>query len=394
MVLRFALVSVLLLFAKGVCAIDLLPPELDALRQDGMSALFNMNYDLASETFQKMIDSNPEHPAGHIYMANAIWLRHLSALRRLQTNIYNRGNSFFGKKEDVVDPKVDKAFRKQIDQGIALCEARLKTNKNDVPSQYYLGIARNILAGYEATVKRSFFSALRNGSKGVGSHREIVEKHPDVIDAQLSVGMYNYVVGSLPLAVKILAFIGGMRGSKKEGIATLENVAKKGVYARDESKVLLIMLYNREKRTADALKMLNDLVIAYPQNSLFRLERAMTLGQLKRFTESTAEFERLLQDPSAVSYVPDLIHFQYGMMLSDAGRWQEAHGHYVAAYESPKAPPALATLAHLRSGNCLDVIGKRDDAVAEYRIVMKREDVFDSHDDAKEFLKQPFQPVQ
>ena len=357
-----------------------------------MNALFNMNYSSARGDFQKMIDQDPKHPAGYIYMANTVWLGHLAELRRLQTNIYNRGNSFFSKTEDKVDPKVEKEFRRQIDQGIALSESRLKKDKNDLSALYYLGIARNILGGWEATVKRSFLPALRNGSKGVGLHREITEKYPAIVDAQLSVGMYNYVVGSLPLAVKVLVFLGGVRGSKTDGIAMLEKVADQGNYAKDESKVLLVMLYNREKRTQDALKMLNHLVDAYPQNSLFRLERAMTMGQLKKFGESTAEFERLLQDPSANSYIPDLIHYQYGTMLADAGRWEEAQSHYAIAYGHSKAPPALVTLSHLKSGNCFDVLKKREDAIREYKIVLKREDVFDSHELAKNYVKKPFAP--
>jgi tetratricopeptide (TPR) repeat protein len=291
-----------------------------------------------------------------------------------------------------VDPKVDKAFREKIDRGILLCESRLKKNKNDISSLYYLGIARNILAGYEATVKRSFFPALRNGSKGVGHHREVMEKEPDLIDAQLSVGMYNYVVGSLPLAVKILAFIGGFRGSKKDGIAMLEHVAKEGNFAKDESKVLLVMLYNREKRTKDAFKMLNELVESYPSNYLFRLEKAMTLSQLEQFQQSDQEFKRILQDPVASGKIPDLIHYQYATMLADAGRWQESYDHYVSAFQSEKAPPALITLAHLNAGKTLDAQGKREQAIAEYQLVLKRKDVFDSHDRAKDLLKKPFSP--
>ncbi len=390
MIIRISLLICLLFTVSAYGSTALLPPELENFRNQGLDALFNMNYEAARSTFQKMIDLDPKHPAGHIYMANTIWLGHLAQLRRLQTNIYNRGNSFFSKTEDTADPKIDKAFRQEIDKGISLCESRLRTQKNDISSLYYLGVAKNIVAGYEATVKRSFLPALRNGSRGDGLHREIMEKDPGCIDAQLSVGMYNYVVGSLPLAVKMLVFLGGVRGSKKDGIAMLERVAREGNYAKDESKVLLVMLYNREKRIADALKILNELVTRYSKNSLFRLERAMTLGQLRKFNESAAEFELLLQDPDASSYIPDLIHYQYGTMFSDAGRWQDAHQQFVAAFNSKKAPLALATLAHLNAVRSLDRLGKRDQALLEYQTVLKRKDAFDSHDQAKKYLKKPY----
>jgi len=116
----------------------------------------------------------------------------------------------------------------------------------------------------------------------------------------------------------------------------------------------------------------------------------MTLGQLRKFAESSAEFELLLQDPDASSYIPDLIHYQYGTTLSDAGRWQDSYQQFVAAYNSKKAPPALATLAHLNAGKSLDKLGKRDQAVQEYQMVLKRKDVFDSHDLAKKYVKKPY----
>src|SRR5687767_7735853 len=112
MILRLLL---LLTLVNTALASDLLPPDLEASRHKGIDSLFNMNYDGARDAFQQMIDADPNHPAGYIYMANTIWLGHLAELRRLQTNIYNRGNSFFNKTEDKVNPKIDQAFRRQID---------------------------------------------------------------------------------------------------------------------------------------------------------------------------------------------------------------------------------------------------------------------------------------
>jgi tetratricopeptide (TPR) repeat protein len=386
--LLFLMLSVL----PCVASVELLPPELEHHREHGVDALFNMDYPRARSSFENMIEDDPKHPAGYIYLANTIWLGQLAELRRLQTNVYNRGNSFFSKTEDAVDPKIDKEFREKIDKGISLAENYLKSHKDDVSTLYYLGVAKNIVAGYEATVKRSFLPALKSGSKGVGFHRELMKKHPEVIDAQLSVGMYNYVVGSLPLAVKILAFIGGVHGSKKDGIAMLERVARDGNYAKDEGKVLLVMLYNREKRLSDGLNVLNGLVSRYPGNTLFRLERAVTLGQLKKFEESSKEFEAMIQDPVVSAYIPDLVQYQYATMLFDAARWQQSYDHFMAASKSTKAPDAVVTLSLLNAAKALDAIGRRNEAISLYQSVLKRKDVFDSRDTAKKFVKQPFRP--
>ncbi|HSE43581.1 MAG TPA: tetratricopeptide repeat protein, partial [Acidobacteriota bacterium] len=277
-------------------------------------------------------------------------------------------------------------------KGVQLAESRLKQNPKDLQTMYLLGVAKNTLAGYEATVNRKFFSALRNGSKGVDLHKTVIKRNPAFVDAYLSVGMYDYIVGSLPFAVKILALIGGVHGSKKNGLATVERVYRDGEYARDEAATLLAMLYDREKRPNDALKVLNDLNERYPGNSLFALERATKLAQLKRFAQSQEAFDAILQNPKAMNYMPDVINYQYGEALFAAKDWDTAAIHYAEAARSVKAPPAVKTLALLNEGRCLDAIGKRKTALNRYDAVLKRPDVFRSHKMAKSLQKTPFKP--
>jgi len=47
-------------------------------------------------------------------------------------------------------------------------------------------------------------------------------------------------------------------------------------------------------------------------------------------------------------------------------------------------------MAHLQAAHAFDLLGKRTEALAQYRIVLARTDVMDSHDDAKQGLKEPY----
>jgi hypothetical protein len=371
----------------------ILPSPSDELRNQGFNNLYNMRYQESKANFEGIIQADPNQPAGYIYLGYAIWLNYLADLRRLQTNVYNKNNAFFDtRKEDKADAKVDAEFRKNMNKGVALAEALLKKNKNDLQAMYYLGVAKNILAGYEATVNRSFFSALRNGSKGVGLHRDVIKKDPTFIDAYMSVGMYDYIVGSLPLAVKILVFLGGVRGSKKDGLAAVEKVYREGIYGKDEAGVLLVMLYDREKRRVDSLNVLHELTQKFPQNFLFALERAMAQANLKRFEESYKTFDSILLNNNAMTRMPDIIHYQYAEALFAGKQWNAALHHYVEATKSPKAPEALKTMAMLAEGRCFDAMGQRENALKRYADVLKRDEIFDSHDIAKRFQKKPFMP--
>lgn len=392
---RFAIAFIIFVLTSAIAFAGnpILHSPSDELRNLGFQHLFNMRYQESKADFEAMIQTDPNHPAGYIYMGYAIWLNYLADLRRLQTNVYNKNNAFFDtRKEDKADAKVDAEFRKNMDKGVELAEAQLKKNKNDLQAMYYLGVAKNILAGYEATVNRSFFSALRNGSKGVDLHRDLVKKDPTFVDAYLSVGMYEYIVGSLPLAVKILVFFGGVHGSKKDGLAAVEKVYREGVYGKDEAGVLLVMLYDREKRRIDSLNVLRDLTKKFPENFLFALEQAMALANLKRFDESYKTFDSILLNHHAMTSMPDIIHYQYAEALFAGREWNAALNHYVEATKSPKAPEALKTMAMLAEGRCFDAMGQRENALKRYAEVLKRDEIFHSHDIAKGFQKKPFMP--
>jgi tetratricopeptide (TPR) repeat protein len=321
-----------------------------------------------------------------------MWQNELGSLRRLQTGLYSKSDAFFRESNEEVNPVVDKEFQRLIKTGEQLAEDRLKTNEHDIAAMYYLGMAKNTLAGYEATVKRTFSSALKNGTKGVKWHRKAVELDPTFIDAKLSIGLYKYILGSLPFYVKVLLFFSGTTGSKKEGTQLLEEVYTRGTNSQVEAGAVLMVLYERQKRFHDALTIADHLLSRYPQNYLFRLEKANLLSDVNQLQEGLSILKSLLQDPAAHAYMPDLLHFRYAEMLSKAGHWAEAFDHYQKAAEMPEAPDNLITMARLGAGKSLDAMHKRDQARAEYSIVLKRKEALDSHDQAKSYLKRPFKP--
>ncbi len=74
-------------------------------------------------------------------------------------------------------------------------------------------------ASFEEAVERRHYAALKDGNDAVNRHREVLKLDPKYIDAQITIGLYEYVVGSLPLPIKIVAGVTGFRGSKKRGLS-------------------------------------------------------------------------------------------------------------------------------------------------------------------------------
>ena len=382
-------------------------PKFETLRIAGSEALFNLDYESARKSFKEMAVAFPNYPAGPQFLADSLWVETLYQTRRLQSSLYGSDDTFYSTSDDKADPKIVDQFRNLTRQARLLAEARLKQFPRDPEALYFLGATEGLKASFEEAVERRHFAALKDGSDAVDRHREVIKLDPNYHDAEITIGLYDYTVGALPLPVKLIAGVAGFRGSKKRGLATLERVAREGRWVHDEAKTLLIVLYTREKRYAEAAALARELGARYPRNYLYRLEAADALvlqAALEREanhnttttaaeTEAFATFESLLRDKAVrdtAARAFDLIHFKYGEALMTAGQYDRAAREFMASAEVPGAQQGLATMAHLYAARALDLAGKRNDAVTQYRAVLARPNVYDAHDQAQAGLKEAF----
>lgn len=367
--------------------------EFDRLRQEGNEALYNMDYATARERYTRMTKLAPDHPAGYVYLANNLWLELLNQSRRLTTSTYT-GGSFYeqDKDEDKVDPKRDREFAELTKQALALTQTRLRSNPKDAEALYYQASAYGLRAGYDTTVKRSFVRALGDANDSISIQKKVLKADPEYVDAYLSIGLYEYVIDSLPFGWRILTRLAGLKGSKKKGIEHLELVTQKGKYTADDARVLLIGLYTKEGQPERALEIVSQLSAKYPRNYLFGTERAAMLYRMNRPEEGNRAFAELLKDERIAGQAADLVNYQWGEVLAARGDHAAAVERYNAVARWPKSDEGLISMAHLRAGQSLDVLGKRNEALGEYQTVLKRGNVYDSHKQATQYVKKPYAP--
>lgn len=247
--------------------------QLDKLRAEGYRALFNLDYETARRNFQKMIELAPDDPAGPECLATSLWIQQLNESWKLKTTLYSDNADKPGAKEKV-DQRQRDEFHKWTRLARQLAEKRLRQNARDVEALYRLGAAEGLEAAYGAGVEHKYMAALRTGSSAVDHHRKVLELSPKFYDAELTIGLQDYVIGSLPLPAKMLAGTVGVHGSRKRGLKELEQVARDGQWARDVARMLLIDLYKREKRWDDAIATARELTEEYPRNYLFKQQLA------------------------------------------------------------------------------------------------------------------------
>jgi tetratricopeptide (TPR) repeat protein len=379
----------------------------DASFTKGIEAMHTLDFEEARRRFEEVQRRFPDHPAGQYYLAANLFLRTLTKPSRLLPLLSNlsRSKTFGGNSEEKLDQHTVQQFRALTRQARLLAKGRLDRDPRDSVALYFLGATQGLSAAFKGTLEGSVVGAMSDGSGGVEQHRKLLKLDPGFHDAELSIGLYDYTVGALPLPVKVLAAIANVRGSKKRGLETLERVGREGRLERYISKLVLVILYKREKRYAEALERARELTVRYPHNYLFKLAEADSLvsqAAAHRLTDQVAAnlereafaiFDSLLKNqPAQDAPAPpvEMIHFIYGEALLKAGQAERAAREYLAAASTPRAEISIVTIAHLRGAQAFDLAGRRREALAQYEIVMKRPNAYHSRERAAQGLRKPY----
>ncbi|MDA1314565.1 MAG: hypothetical protein O2968_14595, partial [Acidobacteria bacterium] len=169
----------------------------------------------------------------------------------------------------------------------------LKKNPRDPRTLYALSTNYGLEANYKFMVEKAYIGALRTGNKADDYGRRLIKGRPDFVDGYLVAGTHEYVVGSLPWAIRYLVALGGLRGSKEKGERYVTRVAREGDLARDAARALLILMLRREARPLEAVKVVEDLIRDYPRNYLMHLELAGLYEDAGQHDKAFTVFRRI-----------------------------------------------------------------------------------------------------
>ena len=237
---------------------------------------YNLDHDQAVETLMRALNEDPDIPSAHRGLAALTWLRML--FLRGQVLVDSQMTATFnssGKKQDP-PAAMDELFQTHIARAIELSENAVRENPDDPEAHYQLGASLALVASYTATVEGEGLKALRDAKRAYSEHERVLELDPARKDANLTLGLYRYLVSLLPRPVRMMAYLVGFDGGKEEAMRLVEEAAAYPGDSEAEAKFALVLLYNREKEFGHAQRVLRDLKRRYPRNRLVWLESAST----------------------------------------------------------------------------------------------------------------------
>jgi tetratricopeptide (TPR) repeat protein len=222
----------------------------------------------------------------------------------------------------------------------------------------------------------------------------VLRLDPRYVDAKLIVGVHQYVVGSLPLGMKIVAGAAGITGSKNKGIEDLQDAGARGVITSVEARTALGLFLRREAKYEEAIAVTRSLTQEYPRDFLFRLELANLTKDAGQGPAAIAEYRQLLDQAKKPGFFPSA-HLELAWFaLADTLQGQKNYAEAAAAYNEATVQPTISvdlkSRSDLNSGKMYDLLNERDMALRQYEAVLRQDGDSAQADSARKYLKSPF----
>ncbi len=268
------------------------------------------------------------------------------------------------------DPAIAAEFKQAITRATALANARLEANPRDVQARFDAGAAYGLQASYVASVEGSMTSAFGIARRAYNAQEEVLEREPSRVSAGVVVGTYRYVMSTLNPAMRVVAFVAGMGSGKEKGIALLE-AATRDPEARVDASAVLMLIYSREGRHAEVVRIAHGLGTEFPRNRLFQLEEgaaAIRAGQAgDADAVLTRGIEALKRDTRPRFPSEEAIwHYKRGLARLNLNQQPAAAADLQYALGAGPSEWIRGKI-QLEMGKLADLAGRRTDAVTAYR---------------------------
>jgi len=341
------------------------------LRARGFDLAYNLDHEQSLDQFKAALAVDPGDSASLRAAAAVTWLN-IATIQRGAVTVEDFLGSVTRPSIPVEPAPARDAlfFRQHIDRALSIAEARVRADPRDPGGQYELGATVGVLTSYQALVEGKALAAFRTARRAYQAHEEVLRLDPRRQDAGLIVGSYRYVVANLSLPMRMMAYVAGFGGGRERGLRLIEDAAAYRSDAQAEAQFLLVLIYNRERRYSDALRLIADLQRRYPRNRFLWLNGAGTAlragrpKEAERFVDeglgrlATDRRPRAVGEESLWRYMQGAVHVALGRTGPAADALRQA------VSSGPR--PWVRGRIHLELGKLADLAGDRQNARDEY----------------------------
>ena len=370
------------------------PLNRDPLVREAYDHFYQLDYAGAVNRFEQFHTSHSGDPQATALLLNAVLFQELYKLDLLDTTFYSSDSFVSGKRPNSADPKVRDRIFSLADAAVHEADWNLSKNPKDIDALFARGWARSLKATYMAMVERGFAAGLHLSIEAKNDHERVLQLDPDYADAKLVFGIYQYVVGSLPLPFKLVVGMAGISGTKVKGMELLRDAATHGTITSVEARTTMALFLRRDGKYPEAIQVVESLKQQYPRDFLFCLEEANLRQESGAGQGATDSYRALIAQASKPGYFPtahvDLAYYGLGKSLHGERQFAEAARAYEQAASSPTAGAELRRRSLVAAGMSRDLSGDRQQALLDYRATIQAGSDTEQADMARKYLDKPY----
>lgn len=341
-----------------------------ALRARGLELGYNLDHFEALDAFRAAIAADPDESTAYSLAAAIAWIRLLFDQGAITVDDY-LGQARPNIAKPAPNPQLAAAFHDSLRRAIDISEEALRAHPSEADAHYQAGSAYGFLASYTATIEGRLAGSFAPARRAYREHERALALDPERAEAGLIVGMYRYAVANMNAPLRLIAHLAGFGGDRDRALRLVEAAARRPSDVQPNAQFTLILMYNREARYDDALRIIDALKARYPRNRLLWLEQANTALRAGRAPDA----RRAVEDGLA-RFADDRRPKAFG----EESRWRYVHGAALAALGDPAAEAELRDAialaahdwvrgrAHKELGRLAGLHSDRAHALVEYRL--------------------------
>ncbi len=270
----FRPVALLLLAASAAAAADTKTDGADAVH-NAFLRLYNFDFPGTHAILDRRLAEAPTDSMAYAVRASAYLFSELYRLRILEAEFLSDDDRIIDKKKEKPDQNLKKAMMDALELARRSAYNRLAKQPRDSEALFTLCVVSGVETDYAALVEKRQWGSLSYAKQSQKYAARLLSQDPTYYDAYLTSGVSEYLLGSIPFFLRWFIRFDQVQGSKQKAIENLELVGRSGRYLKPFAKILLAIIYIREKQPRKSEAMLREYARDYPENPLIRHELAL-----------------------------------------------------------------------------------------------------------------------
>lgn len=341
--------------------------------REGLEDVYSLNYANAWDLFDRLRIEHPESPVGYGMLALTAYNKLLFDSRNLAVFRYGMPSPFDDLRPpaELVENK-EKGFLDANETLLNFCKKQLEKNPEDSLALYFKGMAYENMAMYALTFYGKKTEAATFATTAGNIHKEVLKRDPDLVYAETSIAVPEYVVGSLPFGIRWLGLLMGIHGDKKDAMQKLEEVADKGLYRAADSLLVMALLNAWKGDGRVAVSLFRRIRAQYPRNFLLDIGLAVAYEEAVNDPSSAIRvYLELLGDLSskAPGIEPGEIYFRIGKCYAELQDYRRALDYFQKALSSSRSAAETEPLVYYGMARIYEKLGDKKQATDCYRLV-------------------------